>query len=251
MRKKMTMFHVAQRMLIATLSALAVFCMVTIMPVSAAAEPTDLEMATHIANLLGEKFAPESVVVTVHGSRAYAEMKGAVLSKIRIDTMKLDALITNRDQPLSDDVDALANLIGYSRGEIILLESDVNAYFDSNDTKGFSGLKFDFSPKGFRADGVFSFSLLVTMRIRLAAEGVLALGADGVYLDQVKIFAENMKQPDLLTNQVLQRVNPLIEWSDIPFKVEFKAVAMDNEKAVMTGYPEAVEGETYTWAGGR
>ena len=245
------MFHVAQWVSLSLLAAFVVFCSATISPSVASAEMTDMEMATHIANLLGEKFAPESVTVSVKESRAYAEMKGAVLSKIHIDTMKLDALITGRDQPASDDVDSLASLIGYSRGEIILLERDVNAYFDNNDTKGFSGLRFKFSPKGFRADGVFSFTLLITMRIRLAAEGVLALETGGVYLDQVKIFAENMKQPDLLTRQVLERVNPLLEWSDIPFKVEFKSVSMDDEKAVMTGYPQVVEGATYTWTGAR
>ncbi|MDL2263468.1 DUF2993 domain-containing protein [Synergistaceae bacterium OttesenSCG-928-I11] len=244
---KNAMFHVIRRGKIAVLAAFFAFCLATFLSSPLHAEVSDLEMARHIASLLGEKFSPESVTVTVRESRAYAEMKGAVLSRIRIDTMRLDALLTNRDQPLSDDVDSLASLIGYSRGELVLLERDVNAYFDDNDTRGFSNLVFDFKPEGFRADGVFSATFLFTLRIRLAATGVLGLGSDGVYLENVKIYTESIKQPDMLTNQVLSRVNPLIEWSDIPFKVEFKEIAMDDEAARMTGDPQPLEGATHVW----
>lgn len=227
----------------------AIFCCVQFLtPVRAFALPSDAEMAQHVANLLGEKFKPESVTVTVKESRAYAEMKGSVLSKIRIDTMRLDALLTNRDKPLVNDVNSLSSLIGFSRGEIILLEKDVNAYFDNNDTKGFSHLVFDFTPQGFKANGVFSADFLFTLRIRLAATGNLALKSDGVYLDNVAIYVENLKQPASLTNQIISRVNPLIEWRDIPFKVEFKTVTMDDRSARMTGSPQKVTGgSSATW----
>ena len=240
-------FHVTRHGKIAILTMFFAFCLATFLPGLSHAEVSDLEMARHIATLLGEKFSPESVTVTVRESRAYAEMKGAVLSKIRIDTMRLDALLTNRDQPLSDDVDSLASLIGYSRGELVLLERDVNAYFDNNNTRGFSNLTFDFKPEGFRAEGVFSATFLFTIRIRLAATGILALASDGVYLEDVKIYTESIKQPDMLTNQVLSRVNPLIEWSDIPFKVEFKEISMDDEAVRMTGNPQPLEGASYVW----
>jgi hypothetical protein len=187
------------------------------------------------------------VTVTVRESRAFAEMRGAVLSRIRIDTMRLDALLTNLDQPLSEDAESLASLIGYSRGEIVLLERDVNDYFSANDTRGFSNLVFNFKPGGFRAEGIFSATFLFTIRIRLAAAGILSLGSDGVYLDDVNIYTEGVKQPDMLTNQVLSRVNPLIEWSSIPFKVQFREISMDDDAARMTGYPKPLEGAAYIW----
>lgn len=207
-----------------------------------AQERSDMEVASHIARMLGQGFHPESVEVTVKDSRAYAVMRGATLSKIRIDTMRLDALLTHLDAPLDgNDVKSLSKLIGYSKGELVLLERDVNAYFDANETRGFSKLVFDFKPTGFRADGVFTAEFLFTLRIRLAATGVLALHTDGVYLDDVAIFVEKVKQPAALTRQIVERVNPLIEWSDIPFKVEFKKITMDEDAARMTGYPEPFE----------
>lgn len=228
------------------------FCIVTIMPRQLRAMHSDAAIAEHIAMLLGRQFEPELLSVSVLESRAYAEMRGIVLSGIRLDTMRLDALITNQDQPLVDDVDSLTTLIGYSRGELILLEKDVNAYFDNNDTRGFSGLVFDFAPTGFRADGVFTADFLFTLRIRLAATGILGLKSDGVYLEDVAIYVEKLRQPAALTNQIVSRVNPLLEWGDIPFKVEFDEVTMDDEAARMTGHPRPLEGgSTAVWREGR
>jgi hypothetical protein len=245
---KNAMFHVTLSRRLAIALVVVIFCYLALSPRAAFAQVADAEMASHIATLLGEKFSPESLVVTVKESRAYAEMRGSVLSGIRIDTMKLDALLARKEDALSNDVGSLASLIGYSRGEIILLEKDVNAYFDTNDTRGFSSLDFDFTPQGFKAKGVFSADFIFRLRIQLAANGVLGLGQDGVYLEDVSIYVENVRQPSALTNQILSRVNPLLAFSEIPFKVEFKNVTMDDEAAYMTGHPKKLEGgSTSEW----
>lgn len=212
------------------------------------ANASDYELARDIATKLGERFEPETISVTVKDSRAYAEMRGSVMSGIRIEMMKLDALLTGTGDDLSDkDVSSLADIIGYSKGEIMMLESDVNDYFAKNEKEGFSNLKFDFTDEGFKANGILTLQMLFTINIRLAATGRLALTSEGVILDDVSIYAENFKQPEFLTNEVVSRVNPLISWSSIPFKVEFKEVRMDDTSAVMTGYPSEVTGDTYTW----
>ncbi len=228
-------------------SAIPFFLVTLFLTVSAplsslyAATPSDSVVANHVADLLYDKFKPEGLSVTVRDSRAYAEMKGAVISDIRIDTMRLDALLVNLDKPLVNDVDSLASLIGFSRGELVLAEKDVNDFFKKNDTKGFSKLVFDFTPKGFLAKGIFSADFIVTFRIRLAATGFLALKSDGVHLDKTSIFVENIKQPDSLTERIVNRINPLLEWRDIPFKVEFSKITMDEEATRMTGHPKKLE----------
>jgi hypothetical protein len=244
------MFHVEHRYLLFFRIAIALLFSVTL---SQAAPPayagfTDSEMASHMANLLGEKFSPESLSVTVKDSSAYAEMRGVVLSGIRIDSMRLSALLANRDAALSDDVDSLASLIGYSKGELILLEDDVNAYFDQNEQRGFSKLHFDFSPSGFKANGVFSAEFIFTLRIRLEARGILELKRDGVYLGNVSVYVEKIKQPDSLTKQIVSRVNPLLEFGDIPFSVKFDTLTMSDSSAEMSGSPEKFAGgSTAVW----
>jgi hypothetical protein len=244
------MFHVTHRRLFqAAIMITAIFSVILVQPLSQArANVSDSDMARHIAALLGESFSPDSLSVTVKESRAYAEMRGVVMSGIRIDSMRLNALLTNKDSVLSDDVDSLVSLIGLSKGEIILLEDDVNAYFDANEKNGFSKLRFDFTPSGFKANGIFSADFIFTLRIRLAANGILGLKPDGVYLENVAIYVENIKQPDALTSQIISRVNPLLEFSDIPFKVEFDTIVMDDSSAKMSGSPAAITGgSTAIW----
>jgi hypothetical protein len=50
----------------------------------------------------------------------------------------------------------------------------------------------------------------------------------------------------------MERVNPLIEWNEIPFKITFKDIYMDGRSATMTGNPRKFEdGATSVWEGGK
>lgn len=199
-------------------------------------------IAEDIAKLLAEKFNPESVSVTVLDSHAYAEMRGAILSKIRVDTMRLEAVLNDVPKSVSGDANSLARYIALSKGEIALAERDVNDYFAKNEKGGFSKLAFDFTDKGFKASGKYTGTFLITLTIRLDAMGVLALKRDGVYLHNVSIFVEKIRQPQTLTDQIIKRVNPLVEFKEIPFPVTFKKITMNDTEAKMTGYPQKFSG---------
>ena len=224
----------------ATLRVLVLLMMLSFIPGMAKAS-TDLAVAEDITQLLAKKFNPESVSVTVLGSHAYAEMKGAVISRIRVDTIRLDALL-NSTPKITGDVKDLAQYIALSKGELVLLEKDVNAYFAKNEKKGFKNLKFDFIPEGFTASGLYSGTFIVNINIRLNAEGTLALRPEGIDLDKVTIFVEGVKQPSALTNHIVSKINPLLEFKEIPFPVTFKKIAISDTKAVLTGLPKPFEG---------
>ncbi|MDR1651552.1 MAG: DUF2993 domain-containing protein [Synergistaceae bacterium] len=210
---------------------------------------SDDEMARHLAMRLGDEFEPESLFVTVSDSRAYAEARGVYLSGVRLDTLKLEAILGTYDLPEEDGgVEALASLIAYSWGEVVLLEEDINRYFKAHETRGFSGLNVKFSESGFRAEGIFSASFLFTLRMRLQATGTFALKPDGVYIADADIFVEGLRQPGFLVSQVMERANPLIEWSEIPFKITFKEIYLDDSSATMTGGPQSFrEGASAVW----
>jgi hypothetical protein len=211
---------------------------------------TNGEMARTLARKLGEEFAPEYLRVKVLDSHAYAEARGVYLSGVRVDTLRIEAILTSAEAPEDDDVEALASLIGYSWGEVVLRAEDINKYFEKYETRGFSNLVVNFSPAGFRAEGIFTTSLLFTLRVRLSATGDFALKRDGVYIDNAAIYIENHKQPGFIKDQALKRANPLITWSEIPFKIIFRNISMTDSAAVMTGNPRDFDGgETVVWEG--
>jgi hypothetical protein len=203
---------------------------------------TDGEMARVLAWKLGAEFKPEYLLVKVLDSHAYAEAKGVYLSGVRIETLRIEAILTSTEAPEDDDVRSLASLIGYSWGEVVLRAEDINNYFEKYETRGFSNLVVNFSPAGFRVTGIFTTSLLFTLRVRLSATGILALKPDGVYIEEAAVYVENHRQPEFIKDQALKRANPLIEWSEIPFKISFKNISMTDSSAIMTGNPLDFEG---------
>jgi hypothetical protein len=153
-----------------------------------------------------------------------------------VDTLKIEAMLASSDIP-EGDAESLASIISYSWGEVTLLASDVNDYFREHESRGFSDLKVEFSPDGFRASGVFTASLLFTFRIKLAASGKFGLRPDGVYIEDAMVYVQNVKQPGFLVEEMMKRANPLLEWSEIPFRVVFKTIALTERSVTMSGAP--------------
>lgn len=213
----------------------------------------DMTLAEGIGNMLLKKFAPESIYVTMSngGGFAWAEVKGAVIDDVRVESLKMRALLTSPPEGFDmSDENKIAELILSSKGEAVLLEKDVNSYFGTGvDTKGFSHLKFDFLPEGYTATGIFSGRVIIPIRIRLKAKGILALERDGIYLDDTAIYVEGVKQPASLTNMIVKRVNPLLPFSKIPFPVDFNRVEMTDDSVIATSDPEPFEGsQSWKWS---
>ena len=226
--------------------AAALFLPAVLMP-SECLGLTDLEMATTLAEKLGDEFNPESLSVKVLGNHAYIRAGGVFLSGVRVDTLKIEAMLTSSEIP-EGDARSLASIIGYSWGEVTLLASDVNDYFREHESRGFSNLKVEFSPEGFRASGIFTASLLFTFRIMISASGTFGLRPDGVYIEDAMVYIQNVRQPGFLVKEMMERANPLLEWSDIPFRVVFRTIALTEYSATMSGAPRDFDGgESVTW----
>lgn len=231
-----------------TIFTLAVLCVLLLSFAAGEAVAQDSKKARDMGLRLIELFSPESITVTMSdgGSFAWVEAKGAIIDKIRIEDLKLRAMIKNTGEKFDmKDKDALAKQILMSQGELTLLEKDVNKLFTGEiETKGFSDLVFDFKPDGFTANGVFTTQFLFTIKIRLRAQGKLALQPDGIYIEDVKIYTEGVSTPDGIVKMVKDRINPLLSFDKIPFPTEFKEVIMTEDAAILTGSPQRFEGGT-------
>lgn len=207
-------------------------------------------VAKQIGNLLITQFQPESIKVTISngGSFAWVEATGMKIEKVRIENMKLRAMLKAiPDKVGANDKYDLANLIMSSKGEMVLAEKDVNDYFKTNTTSGFSKLKFNFTPQGFSAEGLFSANVVFKIHIRLKATGVLGLEKDGIYLEDTSIYVEGLKQNDDLVDYIIGRVNPLLPFKKIPFPVDFSSITMTDKAAIVTSRPQPISGESWSW----
>jgi len=196
-------------------------------------------------------FRPESAAVTVKGQTAWIEINGGTIDGIRIDKMKLLAVLQEVSTPdgSTDSASYLAQMIKSSKGEVVLAEKDVNDYFNKNENpEGFSELQFDFKKEGFTASGKFRTRIIIDIELPISAKGMLGLRNDGVYLENTDIKVEGMSQPEVLTNMIVSKLNPLLEFKAIPFPVTFEKITMTEKAAIMTGEPKEFKGgDTWKW----
>lgn len=231
------------------LLAAAVFAAFT-QPVSAGER--EKALAAEIGSALVSQLSPDSVSVVVsgEGTQAWVEVKGAMISKTRMESMKLRATLKNVPEDGAAGYGSrLSEFIASSYGEAALAESDVNDYFSSGaDSGGFSNLRFDFRPEGFAASGVYKAEFLFNLQIALDADGILGLREDGVYLENVSVAVQGVKQPDNVTQLIIGKINPLLSFKDIPFPVEFSRITMSASHVVMTSDPKPLtDGERWSW----
>ena len=198
-------------------------------------------------------FSPDSIKVQISdGSvKAWIEMSGGTIDRIRIEKIRLSAELESMPSAarINSESSKLEEIIKDSVGEITLAEKDVNDHFRNNENpEGFSGLRFDFKEGGFTAAGTFKTKYFLNVALPIAANGILALHNDAVYLENVVISVKGISQPELLSNIVISKINPLLEFKDIPFPVSFESIIMTESAAIMTGKPQEFKGgETWTW----
>ena len=84
----------------------------------------------------------------------------------------------------------LADLIHYSRGEVVLLEKDFTDYTSKEieDVKGFKNLECDFSKDGIRVSGSYVATFLFRFNIRMEVLSKLAFDERGLCLTDTTLF---------------------------------------------------------------
>lgn len=220
-------------------AALLLFCCA----LPACAGEREESAARDIGTLIKEELSPEKISVTTspEGKRAFIECTGARLSGIRVEKLVLDAEFSELPQKTagSSYPEALSKAVTASRGEIRLLESDVNDYFaKGNSPGGFRQIAFDFTPAACNATGKYEMQLMFfSMEVDLRAKGRLEAKKDGLYLVDTELWAQGLKQPDKIVKEVTGRVNPILNFSKLPFPVELKKAEMTDKEAILTGYP--------------
>lgn len=202
-----------------------------------------------VGKLLVNEFDPERITVqaTGGGSFLYANVTGMVIEGVRIESVSLYAMMKEPPNNIKEgDKDVkykLADLIHYSRGEVVLLEKDFKDYTSKEieDIKGFKNLDCDFSKNGIRVSGSYTATFLFTFNIRMEVLSRLAFNDNGLNLTETSLYVAGVKQPEYITSQLIQRINPLIAKEKIPFPVRITDIKFKEDRIVITGNPKPLK----------
>ena len=203
----------------------------------------DMRIEEEVGHFLVKEFDPESIVVqaTDGGSFLYAKASGIIIEGVRIESISMSAMMKEPPKNVEGkDPYKLADLIYMSWGEVIIKEKDIADYCrqETEDIKGFTDLKCDFTPEGIHISGVYTAKFLFTFKIRLSAITKVAFDNTGLYLTNAKFFINGVKQPDVMTDGLLKEINPLIKREKIPFPVRITMIYTTNDRIVLTGSPK-------------
>lgn len=209
----------------------------------------EVRIEEKVGKLLVNEFDPERITVqaTGGGSFLYAKATGIVIEGVRIESVSLYAMM--KEPPIGikeNDKDhkyKLADLIYYSRGEVVLLEKDFTDYTSKEikDIKGFKNLECDFSKNGIRVSGSYTATFLFTFNIRMEVLSKLAFDDKGLNLTDTTLFVAGVKQPEYITAQLIDRINPLIKKDKIPFPVRITDIYFADDRIVITGNPKPLK----------
>lgn len=195
-----------------------------------------------IANEIGEQLydllkRPDNLKVTVNNRSIWVDVKGAEMDGVRVESVKIRAEL--KDKVSSYNKEKPAESIESSKGEIILLEKDVNDYFSKTaKVKGFSELNFDFSPKGFTAKGKYSAEFLLNLLVDISASGRLGIENDSVFLKDTLLYIQGISATESISQMIVNKINPLLTFEKIPFPITFNEIVMSDLSATMTAHPK-------------
>ena len=206
----------------------------------------EVRIEEEVGKLLIKEFNPEKLTVqaTAGGSFLYAKANGITIDGVRIDSVSMYAMMKETPKDVAQEGKyKLADLIYYSRGEIVFLEKDFSDYTskETEDIKGFKDLKCDFSSEGIKVSGVYTATFLFTLNIRLEAHSKLEFNDKGLCLKDTTLYVSGIRQPKYITNQLLKQINPLIEKNRIPFPVRMTDIIYGNDRVVITGNPKPLK----------
>lgn len=209
----------------------------------------EVRIEEKVGKLLVKEFDPERITVqaTGGGSFLYAKVTGMVIEGVRIESVSLYAMMKEPPNNIKEeDKDVkykLADLIHYSRGEVVILEKDFKDYTSKQieDIKGFKNLDCDFSKNGIRVSGSYTATFLFSFNIRMEVLSKLAFNDSGLNLTETTLYVAGVKQPEYITSQLIQRINPLIAKEKIPFPVRITDINFKDDRIVITGNPKPLK----------
>ena len=209
----------------------------------------EVRIEEKVGKLLVQEFDPERITVqaTGGGSFLYARVTGVVIEGVRIESVSMYAMMkeppNNIQEGDKNNKYKLADLIHYSRGEVVLLEKDFKDYTrkEIEDIKGFKNLDCDFSKNGIRVSGSYTATFLFTFNIRMEVLSKLAFNDRGLNLTETTLYVAGVKQPEYITSQLIQRINPLIAKEKIPFPVRITDINFKEDRIVITGNPKPLK----------
>jgi len=225
----------------AILALAALFSLATALPAAAQGAPqTEEGRAALLKFVLERKFNPQSLDVRLEGGpdekgfvkKAVVRAKGAVIDRLRVDTLVMEASDLQFNSPEEWSAKLEVKSAGETRSRGVILEKDINAAMTASlkGDKRWKSIRMDLSPERIKAVGVYETYFIFKLHLVVKLTGILAASPDGkqIFIRDYKLNVSGLTMPEGLTQDVIEKVQPIIDFRESVFPVSVKKIVMDD-----------------------
>ncbi len=204
-----------------------------------AAPQSEADRAALLKAALEKKFSPQSMEVRLEGGpdakgfvkKAAVRAKGAVIDKLRVESLVMEASDLQFNPPEEWEKHLEVKSAGDTRSRGVILETDINAAMKES-VKGdrkWKSIRMDLSPTQIKAVGVYETHFLFKLHLVVKLTGKLAASPDGkqIFIRDYKLNVSGLTMPQGLTEDVIEKVQPIIDFRESVFPVSVKKIVMD------------------------
>ncbi len=235
------------------LALCAVFLLATLPAAGAQAAPQpDEGRAALLKAALERKFSPQSMEVRLEGGpdakgfvkRAVVRAKGAVIDRLRVENLVMEASDLQFNPPEEWEKKLEVKSAGDTRSRGVILEKDINAAMAESvkGDKKWKSIRMDLSPRQIKAVGVYETYFLFKLHLVVKLTGRLDASPDGkqIFIRDYRLNVSGFSMPQGLTEDVIEKVQPIIDFRESVFPVSVKKIVMDENSISFVSDPPPV-----------
>lgn len=234
-----------------------VFLLIIFMSLPAGACTIPIEV---LGSRFVEELSPEQALVIVDSlptcdgyvSHLYMKLQGAVVEGLRIDEIAIEARDVYFNPPVEWKEKLRPKEVSTVLFEARLLEEDVNNALKKYELKDkrWSNFKFDLRNGKVVAIAVYEQPLLL-FKLNILAKLIGELevvGGNKIYLKNCKLYADGFRLPEHATQELIEKVQPLLDFDKFIFPVQLDSVSNDDKSILIftKDKPEPFE-SSFTW----
>lgn len=165
-------------------------------------------------------------------SEIFAAGRPAKVKKLQISEITLRARRVRIDVNALFKTNKLRTLQSQTSLRAVVTDTDLTRYLARGKSTRDMNLRVMFSGKAIRVTGNFNWRWLSGP---VEALGRLRLGPDyKVYFDIINLKHNGNAVPNWVKTRFSQRINPLINYDDVPFRPKFKSLVIRGNRAILT-----------------
>ena len=215
-----------------------IFLMIAFISLPAKANSVPLEV---LGSCFIKELSPEKALIIVDApptdegyvSHLYIKLQGAVVEGLRIDSIAIEARDVQFNPPTDWDKKLRPRDVSSVSFEARLLEDDINGALKNYELKDkrWSNFEFDLRNGKIVATAVYELPMLLfKLNVLAKLTGELeVVDENKIYLKNYKLYADGFRLPEQATQELVEKVQPLIDFSDFIFPVRLDSVSNDDK----------------------